>query len=234
MKRCALFILTVFVSVALFSGMALAAKYKPGTYKGAAVGYSKKKHPGKIEVEVTVDADSITDIKILTYDQTTKDKKGKINKQAKAVLKAKADIPAKIMETQSLDVASVAKASQSSMGIELAVAQALEQATMAYKDGKYKGESKGYDKKKKPGKIAVEVTVAGGKISAIDILTFKQTTKDKKGKINKQAKAVLKAKAEIPGKILSTQSTAVDNIVKASMSSDGIKLAVARALEQAR
>ncbi len=234
MKKSVMFALTTILTLSLFTGMALAAKYKPGTYKGSAVGYSKKKHPGKIEVEVTVDADAITDIKIVTYDQTTKDKNGKVNKQAKAVLKAKDEIPAKIKDTQSLNVASIAKASRSSMGIELAVAQALEQATVKYKDGKYTGEAKGYSKKKHPGKIVVEVTVKGGQVANIDIVTYDQTTKDKNGKVNKQAKRVLKAQAEIPGKIVKSQSTAVDNVAKASMSSAGIRLAVARALEQAR
>ena len=114
------------------------------------------------------------------------------------------------------------------MGIELAVAQALEKATAQYKDGKYKGSAKGYDKKKHPGKIEVEVTVADGKISKIDLLAFEQTTKGKQGE------KTAAAKDKIPAEIVAKQSIAVDSVAKASMSSDGIKLAVARALEQAR
>lgn len=234
MKKLVMFSLTALFSLTLFSGTALAEKYKPGTYTGSAVGYSKKTHPGKIEVEVTVDAETIKDIKIVTFDQTTKSKDGKKSKQVDATLKAKKEIPAEILEKQSLAVESVTKASMSSMGIELAVAEALEKATIKYKDGKYTGESKGYTKKKKPGKIVVEVTVSGGKVSKIDVVTYNQTTKNKKGEVDKRAKAVLKAKEEIPAKIIETQSTAVDNVVKASMSSGGIKIAVARALEQAR
>lgn len=234
MKKLMTLTLTTLLSLTLLSGMALAAKYKPGTYTGSAVGYTKKKHPGKIEVEVTVDADTIKDIKILTYVQTTKAKDGKKSKQVERVLQAKEQIPADILKKQSLVVDSVTKASASSMGIELAVAEALEKATIKYKDGKYKGESKGYDKKKHPGKIVVEVTVSGGKITKIDLLTFEQTTKAKPGKKSKQVERTLQAKNEIPGKIIAKQSTAVDSVTKASMSSDGIKLAVARALEQAR
>jgi uncharacterized protein with FMN-binding domain len=227
--------LIALVSLTLFVGVAIAAKYKPGTYKGSAVGYTKKKKPGKIEVDVTVDADSIKDIKIVTYEQTTKPKKaGKKDKRVEQVLKAKEEIPAKIIETQSLVVDSVTKASRSSVGIELAVAEALEKATVKYKDGKYTGEAKGYDKKNKPGKIVVEVTVAGGKIANIDIVTYEQTTKDKKGKKSKQVENVLKAKEQVPASIIEKQSTAVDSVTKASMSSDGIKIAVARALEKAR
>ncbi|PID40252.1 MAG: hypothetical protein CR984_04165 [Proteobacteria bacterium] len=235
MKKLMMFNLIALLSLTLFTGMAIAAKYKPGTYKGTAVGYTKKQKPGKIEVEVTVDADAIKDIKIVTYEQTTKPKKaGKKDKQVERVLQAQKEIPAKIIETQSIAVDSVAKASRSSMGIELAVAEALEKATVKYKDGKYTGESKGYHKKNKPGKIVAEVTITGGKIANIELVTFNQTTKKKEGKKGKQAENVLKAKEEVPASIIEKQSTAVDSTAKASMSSDGIKLAVARALEQAR
>lgn len=222
MKKFVIFCLTALISLSLLGGVAFAAKYKPGTYKGSATGYSKKKHPGKIEVEVTVDADAIKDIKIVTYEQTLK------GKQGEKTLVAKEKIPAQILEKQSLAIDSVAKASASSMGIELAVAEALEKATIKYKDGKYTGMAKGYDKKKHPGKIVVEVTVAGGKIAKIDVITFEQTLKGKQGE------KALKAKEQVPAEILAKQTTGVDSVTKASMSSDGIKLAVARALEQAR
>jgi len=222
MKRFMLLCLTSALSLFLLAGIALADKYKPGKYTGSATGYSKKGHPGKIDVEVTVDANSIKDIKITTFEQTTK------GKQGEKTNKAKEEIPAQILKKQSLGVDSVAKASASSMGIELAVAQALEKATVKYKDGKYTGMAKGYDKKKHPGKIVVEVTVAGGKISNINVVTFEQTTKGKQGE------KTGKAKAEVPTQIIAKQTTAVDSVAKASMSSDGIKLAVARALEQAR
>ncbi len=222
MKKFIVLSVTAFFSLTLCLGTALAAKYNPGTYKGSAIGYSKKKHPGKIEVEVTVDADAIKDIKIVTYEQTRE------KKQGERTLQAKKEIPEKIIAQQSLDVDSVAKASRSSEGIELAVADALEKATVAYKDGKYTGQAKGYNKKKHPGKIVVEVTIAAGKIANIELTTYEQTEKGKQAEITK------KAKDEIPGKIIEKQSTNVDCVAKASMSSDGIKLAVARALMQAR
>ncbi len=222
MKKVLFYTCTLFVAIAFCSGLSLAAKYKPGTYKGTAKGYDKPKHPGEITVEVTVDENSIKNIKFTTFHQTEK------GKQGKATAKAKAEIPAAILAKQSLAVDSIAKASMSCVGIELAVAQALEKATVAYKDGKYTGKAKGYDKKKHPGEIEVAVTVAGGKISNIEVVTFHQTEKGKQGKL------AAKAKAEIPGAIVSKQTIAVDSIAKASMSSDGIKIAVARALEQAR
>lgn len=214
--------LTVLMAVTLGSGMALADKYKAGTYTGSATGFSKKGHPGKIEVEVTVDANSIKDIKMVTFEQTTKGKTGEFT------AKAKDEIPAAIIAKQSLNVDSVAKASMSSVGIELAVAEALHKATATYKDGTYKGEAPGYSKKSHVGHIAVDVIIAAGQITDIKITDYHQTTKGKTGELT------AKAKDEIPAAIVARQSVNVDSVAKASMSSDGIKIAVARALEQAR
>jgi len=222
MKKLFMLCVTALLSLSLMAGVAFAAKYKPGTYKGSAVGFTKKGHPGKIEVEVTVDADSIKNINIVTYEQTLKGKRGD------SVKEAKEKVPAEILAKQTVTVDGIAKASMSSDGIKLAVAQALEQATVKYKDGTYKGTAKGYSKKGHPGKIVVEVTVAGGKISKIDVVEFEQTLKGKRGD------SVKKAKEKVLADILAKQSVAVDSIAKASMSSDGIKLAVANALEQAR
>ncbi len=222
MKKIATLCLSALMCTALFAGTALADKYKPGTYKGSTAGYSKPQHPGKIEVEVTLDANAIKDIKILAFEQTDQ------GAQAEFVAQAKDKIPGAIVGKQSLNVESVAKASASSMGIELAVAQCLEQATVAYKDGTYKGKAAGYQNPSHPGEIEVEVTIAGGKISNIAVPTFHQTEQGKQGELSAEAKN------KIPGEIVAKQSVAVDSVAKASMSSDGIKLAVARALEQAR
>ncbi len=211
------------LSMALGTGCAFAAKYKPGTYKGTAPGHSSKKHPGSIVVEVTVDENAITDIKIAEFKQTEKGKQGERNANAKE------QIPATIKEKQSLIIDSVAKASESSVGIELAVAEALEQATVAYKDGTYEGKAHGYDKPPKhPGEIVAKVTIAEGKISNIELVTFKQTEKGKQGERNANAKE------QVPAAIVEKQSVVVDGVAKASFASNGIKLAVARALEQAR
>ncbi len=220
-QRLAVTLSVLFLLVA-FAGSAMADKYKPGTYSGSATGYTKASHPGKIEVEVTVDANSIKDIKVTTFEQTNKGKKGKLT------AKAKQEIPAQIIAKQSVALDSIAGASASCMGIELAVAQALNKATVAYKDGVYKGFAKGYDKKKHPGKISVEVTISGGKMTKIDIVEFEQTNKGKQKERNDEAVKT------IPAQIIAKQCLAVDSIAKASMSSDGIKVAVARALEQAR
>ncbi|PID76631.1 MAG: hypothetical protein CSB24_05685 [Deltaproteobacteria bacterium] len=213
----------VLLLLGLAAGNGLAAKYRPGTYKGSDPGLSGKKHPGNIEVEVTVDEDSITDIKLIQFEQHNKGMQGKHNARAKE------QIPVAILRKQSLAVDSVAKASMSSVGIELAVAQALQEATVAYHDGKYKGRAKGYNMPPDhPGEIVVEVTIEDGRISDIKLLSFKQTAKGKQGKRN------IRVQKTVPAAIVEAQSTRVDSIAKASFASSGIKIAVARALEKAR
>ncbi len=214
--------LAVVAAFGLCAEGVLAAKYTPGVYKGSAPGHNSKKHPGNIAVEVTVDENAITDIKVVDFVQTEKGKQGKRN------AKVKESIPAAIVAGQSLAIDSVAKASESSVGVELAVAEALQKATVSYADGKYEGKARGYDKPKHPGEIVVEVTIAGGKISDIQLVSFKQTEKGKQGKRNASAKET------IPAAIVAAQSVAVDSVAKASFASNGIKIAVARALEKAR
>ncbi len=215
--------LTAIFVLVCFSGICFGAKYKPGTYRGEDSGYSSKREPGKIAVEVTVDENSITNISIVTFEQKKKGRQGRRNEQAMKII-----VPA-ILKKQSFKVDSIAKASASSVGIELAVAHALEQATVAYRDGVYKGSARGFNKSKlRPGKIDVQVVVEDGKIAKIDLLTFKQTGIGRQAKRNKQAREV------VPASIVKSQSITVDRVAKASFASNGIKLAVARALEQAR
>ena len=122
MKKLFMMGLMALLTVSLFAGVAFAGKYKPGTYEGFAVGYNKKKHPGKIEVEVTITGGKISKIDYVTFHQTLK------GKQGEKTLKAKEQVPAQIIEKQGLAVDNVAKASLTVDGIKLAVARALEQA----------------------------------------------------------------------------------------------------------
>ena len=222
MKKALKISLTAMLCIGLMASVAFAGKYKPGTYEGSAIGYTKKKQPGKIMVKVTVDADAVKSIEITEYAQTMKGKYFEANSMAKE------QIPAQIIEKQSLVVDHIAKATMSSDGIALAVGKALHKATVKYNDGTYTGSAIGYSKKKKPGKIDVSVTIAGGKISKIEFPTFDQTVKGKQGE------PVLAAKDSVPAQIMETQGLDVDNVAKATLTTEGIKLAVARALEQAR
>lgn len=130
MKRLFSHAVLVLSVVILFGvGQAFAGMYKPGTYDGSAMGRAtkatktKKGHSGMVKVEVTVTDSKITDIKVVTYEQSLDHKK-----YGPRALEAKEKIPAAIIAKQSLDVDTVAKATMSSSAIQLAVAKALEKA----------------------------------------------------------------------------------------------------------
>lgn len=86
-----------------------------------------------------------------------------------------------------------------------------------YKDGTYQGSGTGFG-----GTITVQVTVSGGKITAVDILSASGET----GSYFASAQGVV-------SKILSSQSPNVDAVSGATYSSNGIIQAVQNALSQA-
>jgi len=85
----------------------------------------------------------------------------------------------------------------------------------ALKDGTYHGKAKGYK-----GPIEVEVLVKGGKIAEVKI---GKNTEDR-------PRSALK---EIPDRIVKAQSVEVDSVAGATYTSNGVKKAVAVALESA-
>ena len=86
-----------------------------------------------------------------------------------------------------------------------------------YKDGTYQGSGTGFG-----GMITVQVTVSGGKITAVDILSASGET----GSYFASAQGVV-------SKVLSSQSPNVDAVSGATYSSNGISQAVQNALSQA-
>ena len=86
-----------------------------------------------------------------------------------------------------------------------------------YKDGTYQGSGTGFG-----GTITVQVTVSGGKITAVDILSASGET----GSYFSSAQGVV-------SKVLSSQSPNVDAVSGATYSSNGIIQAVQNALSQA-
>jgi uncharacterized protein with FMN-binding domain len=202
-----------------------AGKYKPGTYTGSAFGKKHKNHSGLIEVEVTVDADHIKNIKILKYDQSTDHKK-----YGKSVTAVKDAIPPAIIKKQSIDIDIVSGATFSSVALELAVARALSKAsTKSYKPGTYKGSAIGKKHKKHSGIVEVEVTVNASTITDLKVTKYDQSIDHKK-----YGKSVKEAKDKIPAQIKAKQSVTADGITKATMSSNAIQLAAAKALEKAQ
>ena len=86
--------------------------YTDGTWEGTAQGFG-----GDIQVEVTVEGGSITDISIVSAE-----------KEDGAYLSMAEDIIPKIIDAQSADVDTISGATFSSTGIKNAVTQALEEA----------------------------------------------------------------------------------------------------------
>lgn len=90
--------------------------------------------------------------------------------------------------------------------------------TGSYKDGSYEGTATGFG-----GDITVKVTVDGGKITAVDIVSAE-----------KEDGAYLTMAEDIIPKIIDAQTSEVDTISGATFSSTGIKNATAQALESAQ
>lgn len=97
-----------------------------------------------------------------------------------------------------------------------------------YTPGTYKGSALGRVDKKHTGVIEVEVTVSETKIEDIKVVTYDQSIKHKK-----YGAAVTDAKVKVPTTLLTNQKLGVDAVTKATMASNAIELAVAKALEQA-
>ena len=201
-----------------------------GVYKGSATGYR-----GSVTVAVT-----ILDKKIVSIDILSASDDEAFFNRAKGVID-------RIISSQSLDVDVVSGATYSSNGIIGAVKNALTgekdkgvtgkskqesrldsesdnssaeiaavQDASAYKDGTYYGTGKGF-----AGNIKVKVDIAGGKISAISIVS----TKD--------GDSYVKSASSLLDTIVEKQSTNVDTVSGATFSSSGIIAAVRSALSQA-
>lgn len=201
-----------------------------GVYKGSATGYS-----GSVTVAVT-----ILDKKIVSIDILSASDDEAFFNRAKGVID-------RIISSQSLDVDVVSGATYSSNGIIGAVKNALTgetdkgvtgktkqegtsesesdsssaeiaavQEASAYKDGTYYGTGKGF-----AGNIKVKVDIAGGKISAISIVS------------TKEGDSYVKSASSLLDTIVEKQSTNVDTVSGATFSSRGIIAAVRSALSQA-
>ena len=96
--------------------------------------------------------------------------------------------------------------------------EAAGDASGSYKDGSYEGTATGFG-----GDITVKVTVDGGKITAVDIISAE-----------KEDGAYLTMAEDIIPKIIDAQTSEVDTISGATFSSTGIKNATAQALENAQ
>lgn len=194
----------------------LATDLKDGQYEASSEGYG-----GLLTVRITVKNGKLTDIKILSHNETEE-----YFKKASAIIK-------EILRTGKVDVDSVTGATISSNAIKDAVLKALQKAgskekikekakkedkkpVEGLKDGEYFGSANGYG-----GNLTVKVIIKNGKISGIEVVSQNETP----GYFNR-AYAVI-------NKILSSGSVNVDSVTGATVSSNAIKMAVADALHKA-
>ena len=204
---------------------------RDGEYEGTATGYG-----GPLTVRITIKDGKLTDIKVISQTETPE-----YFNRAKAVID-------NILSSGSVDVDSVSGATISSNAIKKAVADALRKAgskqkakisiakndvskansrranaggtfsiaNTNLKDGVYTGTGQGFN-----GPISVRVTVSGGNIVNVEILSYSD-----------DAPYFNRAKAVI-SKMIGKQESSVDTVSGATYSSRGIIDAVRDALSKA-
>ena len=188
------------------------AEYAPGTYTAEAAG-----HEAGLVVTVTVDESGITAVELDLSHETPE-----IGGAAKDALTEQ------IMAAQGADIDGVSGATETSTGVKLALTQALNAAAgvteaevTAVQDGAFSGTAPSFGLL---GPLTAEVTFEGGRIADIQIT---EETDSATGEWFGSAKELL-----IP-RIIESQSLAVDSITGATTSSNGIKNAVAEAINAA-
>ncbi len=207
-----------------------AGSWQDGTWTGTAQGYG-----GDVTVSVTIANKKITAIEVVSASGET----------PSFFSKAKALIP-KIIEAQNPDVDVVSGATYSSNGIINAVKNALTKASGGtvtetsnggaaantatgstssdafqdgtYKDGTYTGSAAGFQ-----GNITVSVTISGGKIASINVVSAPGNDEP----------YLSKAKTLIAKVIAKQSPNGVDTVSGATYSSNGILNAIKNALTKA-
>ena len=169
---------------------------------------------GPLTVEVTMDGDTITDVVVTEHSET--------EGLADPALE---EVPAAIVESNSTDVDTVSGATVTSNAIIEAVNAVLDGSSdevasepVEYTDGTYEGTADGHNDS-----LSVEVTVENGEIANIVITDHAET----EGIADP-------AFEEVPAAIMESNSTDVDTISGATVTSNAIMSAVENALEDAQ
>lgn len=184
--------------------------FEDGTHTATVDG-----HNGPLTVEVTVEDGVITSVEVTEHEETEGLSDPAIE-----------DVPAAIVENNSTDVDTVSGATVTSEAIIEAVNTALNGSEdsdsagepVEYTDGTYEGTADGHN-----GEIKVEVTVSNGAIENIVITDHAET----EGLSDP-------AFEEVPAEIMETNSTDVDTVSGATVTSKAIISAVENALEDAQ
>ncbi len=218
-------IITYLISLLLFVSAAHFAQLTDGKYTGNSLGRKDKHHDGLITLNLFIADNKIDSINITKFNQSVDHKK-----YGKYVSNVLDSIPAAIINKQTLNVDAVSGATISSNAFILALANAIEQSlNMKLSDGLYTGKALGRKDKKHSGSVELSVKIVNSKIDSISINEYDQSIDHKK-----YGKSVVEAREKIPLSVIQNQSIIVDGISGATISSNAIKLAIARALEKAR
>ena len=214
--------------------------YKDGTYTGSARGFG-----GQIKVSVTIKKGKITDIRILSASGETSSYLNRakslistiINKQStnvdtvsgatyssKGIIGAVKNALAKAKGSTS----GKSKTKDSKKKTEKAAEKTTEKKTThssqgssdnaSYTDGTYRGTGEGFE-----GDTVVEVTIKGGKITDITIVSREDDDP-----------YFSKAKTKLLPEVISRQNTSIDVVSGATYSSEGILSAIDQALNKAK
>jgi uncharacterized protein with FMN-binding domain len=174
-----------------------------GTYSGASRGYVDD-----ISVRVTVGGGRITAVNIAG------------NRENRALTSLR-DVPPQIVQKQTTQVDATTRATVSSKAIMRAAQNALYSSAPIrladVPDGTYTGVSRG-----QRSDITVRVSVQGGKITDVKVLSSSEPPK------NQQAQTAL---ANIPKLVVQQQSTAVQPVAGAELTSQGVMRAAQAALD---
>ncbi len=218
MKKILLFMLTLMILIVPALALGEETEYpvltgETGLYKAGVYEVVVRGMGGKMTVHVTFGKDTIDAIEIVKHTETP-------NIGTKAIEKV---IP-EIIEAQSTDVDAQTGATITSDAIKEAVDKAIAQALAPgqqapiYKAGMYEIVVRGLG-----GKMTIDVTFTETAIESIEVVKHTETP-------NIGTKAIEKVIPEI----IAAQSTDVDAQTGATITSDAIKDAVNKAIEQAK
>ncbi len=204
---------TTETTAAATEASAAAGEYTPGTYTGEADGFG-----GKVTVEITVDENKITDVKVTGDDETENIGKAHLEELGKAVLDA-----------QSAEIDGASGATVTSDAVKAAAASAIAQAKgesagaaeageVSYTAGTYTGTGSGYN-----GDVSLKVTFTDSAIESIEIDSEKETNH-----IGTPAYDIMFADA------IQANGSGIDSVSGATFTSRAIKEALNDAAEQAK
>jgi len=222
-------VLVVLLTTGVFTGSMLAAKqYNDGTY----VGFSDADRRGYTLAVVTIENDKIADVELVELDETATPKRE--DYPWPEFHEAMVTLPQRFVEANSADIDGYAKATGTSNQARQAVARALDKALVVkeggkYQDGTFYGKSADFGN----GAGVAWVTIQDDNIVHVELdeLLADGSWKDWE---TYPWEPIVEGKPIMEKQIVQANGTNVDNITKATGSSEMYKEAVEIALEYAR